>query len=451
MWWVVFQICQRKFETKSDLGGLQLCIMRSLFLILIVLLFGVGAFADNVYQTRERLTPEEFQIFPCGGWDIPFDYDYYFKDLYDCGFNLTSFIDYKYVKLAKKYKLKSVVNSFVDRSIEDYNERAKDFTKKFKSALKGNLEDVYFIYISDEPQANEKNRDELSALCDAIFSDLKCKPYVNLLPNYASNEQLGMGNYEDYLDYFTKACKLDYISYDNYAFFTDPIPDRPNISVTERGAWFDEDRFYSNLESVKAVADRNRVSFINTIQSSRFMGVPDVDKYILMVQGWSTLAYGGRGISYYTFVVPNYADCGDAAYDKYGFKTPVWTYIANMNYAIHNIGSVYKNLKNINVFHVGNVPKGCKDQSSAINVKNLNLHSVNGKANVLVGEFVDREGKQYAMVVNKNPKYSVVVDIKFNKGDKIYRVNDRSEGDLIRPCVITNYILPGEGVLFCGE
>ena len=54
------------------------------------------------------------------------------------------------------------------------------------------------------------------------------------------------------------------------------------------------------------------------------------------------MAYGGRGLSYYTYVVPIYADCGDAAYDKYGFKTPVWTYIAHMNYAIHNIGVIYK-------------------------------------------------------------------------------------------------------------
>ena len=69
-----------------------------------------------------------------------------------------------------------------------------------------------------------------------------------------------------------------------------------------------------------------------------------------------------------------------------------------------------------------------------------------------MGEFLDKKGKQYALVVNKNPKYSVVADIKFNKGDKILRVNDRTEGDVFQPCnIIPTYILPGEGVLFCGE
>ena len=136
--------------------------MKIVLIVLTILFISVSVFADNVYKTRDRLSPEEFQIFPCGGWDIPFDYDYYFKDLYDCGFNLTSFIDIKYINLAKKYKLKSIVGtSLMDRSIEDTKERAKDFTEKFTKTIgKNNLENVYFIYISDEPQANEKNKNE---------------------------------------------------------------------------------------------------------------------------------------------------------------------------------------------------------------------------------------------------------------------------------------------------
>ncbi len=428
--------------------------MKIVLIVLTMLFISVSVFADNVYKTRDRLSPEEFQIFPCGGWDIPFDYDYFFKDLYDCGFNLTSFIDIKYINLAKKYKLKSIVGtSLMDRSIEDTKERAKDFTEKFTKTIgKNNLENVYFIYISDEPQANEKNKNELSILSEAISTNLKIKPYVNLLPNYANNEQLGMDDYEEYLDFYTKACKLDYVSYDNYSFFMGEAPNKPNITFTKGGAWFDEDTFYSNMESVKTIADKNKATFINTIQSARFLNMPDIEEFMIYVQGWSTLAYGGRGLSYYTYVAPIYADCGDAAYDKYGFKTPVWTYIAHMNYAIHNIGVIYKDLKNINVYHVGNIPKGCKDQKSALNVKSLSLYSQDGKANVVVGEFLDKKGKQYALVVNKNPKYSVVADIKFNKGDKILRVNDRTEGDVFQPCnIIPTYILPGEGVLFCGE
>ena len=425
--------------------------MTKLLFTLLVLILTIGLFAENYDTTRQRLDPNEFSIMPWGGnWSTETNMDTYFQNMYDCGFNLTNFIDAKDVKFAKKHNLKAVINgSLVDWTIEDYKARAEDYTQKIIKAVgKNNLDSIYFVYVQDEPTANDDNKARLVAFSEAIKANCKCKPYINLFPNYANEMQLGVKDYGEYLDFFTQACKLDYISYDHYAFSLGAAPNVPGMTYNEGGAGFNEDSFYGNLESVKAAADRNRVGFINIIQSVGALHWPDPDDYIIHVQGWSTLAYGAKGISYFTYNTPNMGNWRNAPYDEYGMKSPTYRYVAHMNFAIHNIGAIYKNLKNINVYHVGNVPKGCKDQSSAINVKKLDLHAIKGTPNVVVGEFVDKEGNPYAMIVNKDPKYSIAISIEFNKGDKIYKVEDRSIGAQVKGFGGEDtYIMPGHGVL----
>ncbi len=429
--------------------------MTKLFITLLIFILAIGVFAESYDEPRQRLDPEEFSIMPWGNnWSKETNMDTYFQNMYDCGFNLTNFIDAKDVKFAKKHNLKAVINgSLIDWTIEDYKARAEDYTQKIiKAAGKNNLDSIYFVYVQDEPTANDDNKARLVAFSEAIKANCKCKPYINLFPNYANEMQLGVKDYGEYLDFYTQACKLDYISYDHYAFSLGAAPNVPGMTYNEGGAGFNENGFYGNLEAVKAAADRNRVGFINIVQSVGALHWPDPDDYIIHVQGWSTLAYGAKGISYFTYNTPNLGNWRNAPYDEYGMKSPTYRSVAHMNFAIHNIGPVYKNLKNINVYHVGNVPKGCKDQSSAINVKNLTLHAIKGEPNVVVGEFVDKDNRPYAMIVNKDPKYSVAVGIEFNKGGNIYKVEDRSIGGPIKGFGGEDtYIMPGHGVLLYAE
>ena len=170
------------------------------------------------------------------------------------------------------------------------------------------------------------------------------------------------------------------------------------------------------------------MNFVNTILSVGHYNYADPDDFSIGVQGWSTLAYGGKGLSYFTFYTIPMGNWREAPHDAYGFKSPTWRYVAHMNYAIHNISHIYKNLKSVNVFHIGNIPKGCKDISSAKVIKELKLKSLGGKVNACVGEFIDKNtGKEYIIIVNKNSKYSINIDsLIFNHGNILKSVNERS-------------------------
>ncbi|MBQ7256508.1 MAG: hypothetical protein IJS60_02310 [Abditibacteriota bacterium] len=430
--------------------------MKKTFLSFLILILTICAFGECYDEPRQRLDPDDFIIFPWGDkFSTEPNMNKYLQGLYDCGFNLTNHIDAKYVRYAHKYHLKAILDGgLINWDIKDYKERALDYTQKIiKEVGKDYLKDLYFVYVQDEPTMNENTKERLVAFSDAIKENIKCRPQINLFPTYATEEQLGTNNYDEYLDYFTKACKLDYISYDNYSISFNVKPNVPGITYTETGAGFDENEFYGNLEAVRNASIRNRVKFINIIQSIGALHLPPPDDYIIHVQGWSTLAYGGRGLSYFTYTTgPGLGNNSEGPFDEYGMKSPTYRYVAHMNFAIHNIGAIYKNLKNINVYHIGNVPKGCKNESSAINVKKLQLHSIKGTPNVVVGEFLDRDKKQYAIIVNKDPKYSVAISIEFNKGDKIYKVEDRSIGAQVKPFGGEDtYIMPGHGVLLYAE
>ena len=78
--------------------------MTKLLFTLLVLILTIGLFAENYDTTRQRLDPNEFSIMPWGGnWSTETNMDTYFQNMYDCGFNLTNFINAKDVKYAKMH------------------------------------------------------------------------------------------------------------------------------------------------------------------------------------------------------------------------------------------------------------------------------------------------------------------------------------------------------------
>ncbi|MBQ0104983.1 MAG: hypothetical protein KBT47_02980 [Armatimonadetes bacterium] len=431
--------------------------MKKLFMILFAVLLCGSLFGEVIQEPRQRVSPEDFSIMPWGWlWSRTVDNDVMFREMYECGFNLTTFINADQVKYAKKYHLGAVVQDWgLDSSqSSDYTEKANFYCDNIvKKVGKKNLSSIYQVYVQDEPGAYDDVLKRLASYSEAIRKKVGCRPYINLFPNYANSQQLGKDSYQDYLDYFVKGCKLDYISYDHYAFSLGAAPNVPGMTYNEGGAGFNENGFYGNLEAVREAAIRNNVRFINIIQSVGALHWPDPDDYIIHVQGWSTLAYGAGGISYFTLYTPNLGNWREAPYGIFGEKTPTWRYVRNMNYAIHNVSKIYKTLESVNVFHMGNVPQGCNDISSAKCVKTLNLTPVNGTPNVCVGEFKNKEGKEYAIVVNKDPRYSVAVSkIEFNKGTRIMRVEERSFDPETKAFSGEDvYIAPGHGMIFFAE
>lgn len=426
--------------------------MKKLFVILLVLLCSSVLFGKEIIQEpKERCTPETFRIYP---WGINMisqgslgDIDSYYEECYDCGFNEAGFLTEQFVSKAKDHNIKVSLyaNNYIDSSIKDEKARAKDWAEKLNKIIKPEDRDsIVQIYIQDEPTSDDIPR--VSAFSKACQEIVGKSPYINYFPTSSEDEHFGNLTREEYYDQMADACNLDSLSYDCYALYED--------------GGFNEFRFYENIELMRKTAIKHKLPWTNIILSVGHFNYSLPDDYSINVQAWSTLAYGANGLSYFTFLTPLSGNYRGGAYDKFGNRTPLWYVIRNMNFCIHNLMPYYKNLSSVNVFHIGNVPKGCNDIKSAKVIKSINplVKKLNDsriknqkkiKANIVVGEFVGKDGKEYAIIVNKDPKYSVIIDsISFNKGNKVKHIKDMSinqpEADFVGE---DRWIAPGHGIL----
>lgn len=142
--------------------------------------------------------------------------------------------------------------------------------------------------------------------------------YINLFPVYATAEQLGVQadttphryedkipgirsddkyvlNYRAYLDAFTSTVKPAFLSYYHYHF----------LKADGNGKPVDGAQYFLNLALIRESAQCAGISFLSVIQANTIMGgwrLPNANELRLLV--FSTLAYGGRGISYFTYWGP---------------------------------------------------------------------------------------------------------------------------------------------------
>jgi hypothetical protein len=286
---------------------------------------------------------------------------------------------------------------------------------------------VYSMYIKDEPNASLFPR--LNLWAEAIRSQ-GILPYINLFPDYASDEQLGSKGYEAHLDEFVNTCHPKYISYDNYSLYDDHT--------------LNEDRFYGNLETVRKKSQQYGIPFWNVILGNTHFHYAEPSPATLAIQVYSTLAYGGKGVGYFTHYAPALGNYRLAAIDQEGYRTVTWELIRSINLQIHELAPIYCTLKNVNVFHTGNVPKNAQGIATARHLESI------GEGNLLVGEFVDPAGNPYLFVVNKDILKSVQLKISFRKKGKIRLVSPYGNGKVPFEGE-QDWLAPGAGALLTVE
>jgi len=375
------------------------------------------AFAQNqADSTPKRVAPSEFIIFPWGGmpgdpasgaWGDLADMDAMMGDLYDCGFNTSGFTGVQNLPHARNNRLMGILSPGINPTRETSQENADETIRKLMDSI-DDPEDrkaVYAIYLRDEPNASLFP--QLNVWSNAVKKQ-GVLPYINLYPDYASAEQLGTADYEAHLDRYVEICQPPYISYDNYSLF--------------EGGRLDENRFYGNLESVRNKSLEAGIPFWNVILSNAHFAYAEPSDATLAIQVYSTLAYGGRGIGYFTYYTPQVGNYRLAPIDRFGYRTKTWELMRNINLQIHSLVPVYGTLKSVNVFHTGTVPRGGRGLESAQLVESV------GGGSLLVGEFVDPAGKPHAMVVNKSMHSSVAFDIQFKEKGRIMLVSSFNKG-----------------------
>ena len=234
-------------------------------------------------------------------------------------------------------------------------------------------------WIMDEPGADSFKG--ISMTVDAIRRlDPDRATTINLFPTYAKSSQLGTSTYEEYLDKFISQVKPSYISYDHYHFIRNQSP---------------RQGFFTNLELVRDASLQSGLDAMQIILLTEHMSYDDLTLSQIMWEVNTSLAYGMKRISYFTF----WLDQGllnegwsDACMDCNGKIYPHYYDVQKINKWLLPLGRELFDKTSTAVFHVSrSVEKECEKYTSY-----GDLGEVNGN-NFLVGFFDDNS----FMIVNK--------------------------------------------------
>ena len=376
--------------------------------------------------TEATLAPEDFAILPWGGTRPDPDI---LREIRECGFNLAGFVRPEGLDAVAAAGLKCIVS---DSRTHVGDDQAKledaEIARRVRELVDrvGGHPAVFGYYLRDEPSATiYSGLARWAAACRK--ADPRAVPYINLFPNYASPAQLGVRTYEEYVESFIQIVKPPFVSYDHYALMDD--------GSLRQG-------YFQNLETVRAAALRHKLPFWNIVLSNSHFHYAEPTPAGFRFQLYTTLAYGGRGISYFTYFAPKIGNYRLAPIDQFGHKTPTWDMLRNVNLQLHKLGPTYIKLKSVNVFHHPNVPEGC----SGIDTSKY-LASVSGD-DLLVGEFEGPGGVPYVIVVNKSLHTSTPFGVQFKEPGQVMRVSAYT--GTTDPWVGEDcWLAAGQGMLLC--
>ena len=371
------------------------------------------------------LKPSEFAILPWGGTEGDLDV---LKDIRECGFNLAGFVRPENLDLVSKADLQCLVSDGTTHvgDAEAQLDQA-EIDKRVQALVKrvGDHKATYGYYLRDEPGA-----DAFAGLATVagIVRELAPGrwPYINLFPNYANAQQLGAATYEEYLEKFVATCRPTQLSYDHYALMDDG---------SLRAGYF------LNLEQMRRTAKQHTLPFWNIVLTVAHFNYREVTPADLRFQVFTTLAYGGRGIAYFTYFAPQVGNYRMAPIDQFGNPTPTWSALQNVNLQVGKLAPVLLQLTSDDVYHFGTIPEG------AHGPKESSLMTAVGNAPFLVGDFTHADGSRYVLVVNKDSLKSHSCAVTFRKSPRRVQMVSPYTGQLTEFAGEQQWLAAGQGAM----
>jgi hypothetical protein len=261
-------------------------------------------------------------------------------------------------------------------------------------------------------------------------------PYVNLFPYRVSPAVLGTRDYDSYVRMLVKAIRQPFLSYDNYSLVNGEMLDP----------------FYTNLDIIRRLSLETKTPFWNCILANSHFNYMEPSDATFNLQVYSTMAYGGRGIQYFTYFAPRIGNYRLAAVDQFGNRTPTWDMLRRINNQIQALAPVLVRLHSTGVYHYPDVPEQGTALSASKLIESVEMTQryvrppVGGR--FLIGEFEDDENRPYFLLVNKDLKNSFQFHVHLRQaGRKLIRVSPYSgqEEPFGREM---DWLAPGAGVLF---
>jgi hypothetical protein len=266
---------------------------------------------------------------------------------------------------------------------------------------------LYGYYLTDEPSL--EHFADLASLTRAFEqADPAHLPFINLFPNYASPDQLGTVDYAAHVRAYLETVRPPFLSYDHYALLE----------------WGDRPGYFANLETVRGEALRAGVPFWNIILATPHFDYRSPSAADLKWQVNTTLAYGGKGLAYFTYWTPDVENFRDGIIGLDGQRTAKYDAVSRINHELRHVGQHILGLTSTAVHHWPDAPEG-----ATVLPRDGLVASLDG-GQFVAGEFADAEGLPWLMLVNRDRARSARVVVRLRTPYPRIEEVARSTGEL---------------------
>ena len=391
--------------------------------------WALGQTADTPDQPPPLVSPEQFPVFP---WDTIKPTKAAYEEARECGFNLAGFVHVEDLDTVHDAGLKGFVS---DPSINIRGTAADGSSGLSDDQINAAVKDlvartakhpaVFGYHIIDEPSRKlVPTVARWAKAFSAAAPDLVA--YTNFFPISSADIGPSAADYERYLELYLDAAKPKAFSFDHYSMLDDGSV-RP--------------RYFECLEAARAASLKTGVPFWQVLLGNSHFRYAEPSLASFRFQVFTSLAYGARGIGWFTYTGRDRGNYHATAIDLFGHRTPTWDMLRDVNLQIHRLAPTITQLKSVNVFHHPVVPQGCHGLESSRFVADIR-----GAGPFAVGEFEDAQGRPAVMVVNRDLVRSTTFALTLKQKSPMQRVS--SFTGKIRPMGAEDeWLPPGEGLL----
>jgi len=283
--------------------------------------------------------------------------------------------------------------------------------------------------------------------------------YINLFPTYANEQQLGVSadaaararvsyptnfagvgtddqtvlRYREHLKRYIETVKPGLVSYDHYHFLKRSSDGRPN----------DGNQYFLNIALIRIAAREAGVPFLNIIQAGdleKAWRFPNAQEMRWLV--YTTLAYGGRGISYFTY----WGAPGGLYVD--GKPSPLVKPVAGLNAEMAKLAPAFMELESMGVYHTAPLPYGTEAVPATSPVQ------VAGPGQFVLGLFGASVKPSAFMIVNRDYEHAAETLLRVALPGSQLQELDRATGKWTRSALLNLdrtmrvQLSPGDGRLF---
>ncbi len=368
-------------------------------------------------------TPDLFPIMPWDplhGWRSPYSKPKQgLESISECNFTMAGFVQPGDLALCEKLGLAAIMapadseRPAAGRWTVLSDEQIDLAVRQMVESTAGSPA-VLGYFIMDEPGVRA-----FPALAKAVTAVKKYAPgklaYINLYPSYATvgapdKSQLGTATYTEYLERFVDEVKPQFLSYDNYMVeLSDDLQDPRRAAI-----------YYADLLEIRRIAQKYGLPFWNIVSCNQIRKQTTIPAPAnLAFQAYTTLAAGGRGLSWFKYYQGPYAY---APIDQAGDKTMTWRYLQTVNRQVRVLGPLLNRLTSTGVFFSSPPVPDLPLLPGRIVERVQSTASPRGFSRyeppIMVGEFQDQQDHDHVMLVNLSLERSANIKIQTRRDYK---------------------------------